>query len=783
VLAVLGIAAQIAIVAHAPDSVVACDAVDVSVAISAPGTMVPRLIVPSLAPFDVLRSSPRVEYARGSTISEYRFTVATGSVGRFTIPAFLAVAGNDRVASRPVTVTVTAPRGRLAPEVIARARIDTSADVNLRSAGVADTVYVGQQATYEVAVFLNQPARERLRRNPTFYPPEMQAMLAYDLPAPDGTPRHRGSQCFDALVYRRALFPLIAGRLVIPPAQLVYSTGYSLLSREESHELQTDSVSIVAVDPPLVGRPPEYVGAVGAIRVDSRLDSTSRVGDPMLFTVRVAGSGNVKLFPRPSLALPWAALVQADERVRVDSTTQRVAGVKEFDWVLTPRIAGEFDVPPVRYGYFDPSRRQYDVAQTDPGRVHIGSGTLATADTGHVDAPLGIRMRFHGESWPAPQSHPVFWAVMALAPLPAIASRTRRRTRVSRPSKPVDPADQIAAASPTDPVMVRRLFVRALAARLGCSPEDFTHPGALERALRRAGVSEETSTRAEIMLRALDSASYDVSGALPRNAPQEASTIARSVDAEALSRRELPFWLPAAAIAALGLSAVTLMAADTAGIQFARGVSAYVRQDFSAARDAFADATSAAPSSADAWANYGTASWSVADTAAAVFAWRQGLALEPDAEDLQQRVSLPHDLGPSSPGWVPELPSHASVWAFAVLWIAGWAIAWRSRRVHPLAAGLVLPTVVCALIVGVLSIELESRVNGARLAVVRSGAPLVSDPAIGMDRGPTVATGEIVRIAGRRGTWTRVEAANDRDGWIASAQLLRLADRRPPSDR
>ncbi|HJQ19277.1 MAG TPA: hypothetical protein VJ867_02940 [Gemmatimonadaceae bacterium] len=782
-LVALGIAAQIAIVAHAPDSVVACDAIDLSVAISAPANVIPRLEVPTFAPFDVLRASPRVEYSPTGTISEYRFTIATGSVGRFTIPSFVAVAGDARVASRPVTVLVAPARGRLAPEVIARARIDTSADVNLRSAGTADTVFVGQQATYEVAVFLNQAARERLRRNPTFYPPEMQAMLAYDLPASESAPRRRGSQCFDALVYRRALFPLVSGRLVIPPAQLVYSTGYSLLSREESHELETDSVTIVSVDPPLDGRPPEFAGAVGALHVDARVDSASRVGDPMLFTVRVSGVGNVKLFPRPSLALPWAALVEADERVRVDSTTQRVSGVKEFDWVLTPRIAGEFDVPPVKYGVFDPSRRAYQVVQTPPSHVSIARGTLATADTGHVDAPLTIRTSYRGERWPAPQSHPVFWAIMALAPLPAVAMRARRRVGRPRPSQPTDPIAEIALAAADDPVTVRRLFVRALAARLGCGPEEFTRPGALDRALRRAGVSEETSTRAEIMLRALDSASFDVAGTLPRNAPREAGTIARAVDAEALARTELPFWLPALFTVALCTLGVAAMAADNAAVSFSRGVSAYLRQDFADARSAFSDAVNAAPAAPDAWANYGTSAWLLSDTATAVFAWRQGLALEPDAEDLQLRVELPRGIGPASPGWVPELPSHAAVWTFALLWVGAWGIAWYARRPHPWAARAVVPAVVCALLVGVLSIELESRVAGNRLAVVRSASALVSDPAIGMDRGPSVATGEIVRVVGRRGTWTRVEAADDRDGWISSAQLLPLSERHALNDR
>jgi hypothetical protein len=782
VLATLGLAAQLAIIAHAPDSVVACDAVDLSVAVSAPGNAVPRLVVPTLAPFDVLRATPHVEYVHGSTVLEYRFTIATGSVGRFVIPSFEAVLGTARVSSRALPIEVTQPRGRLTPEVIARARIDTNADVNLRGSGTADTVFVGQQATYEVAVFLNQAARERLRRNPTFYPPEMQAMLAYDLPAPDVSPRRRGSQCFDALVYRRALFPLVAGRLVIPPAQLVYSTGYSLLSREESHELQTDSVSIIAIDPPAGSRPAEFAGAVGTLRVESRLEpAASRVGDPMLFTVRVLGRGNVKLFPRPAVDLPWAALVPADERVRVDSSTQRVAGVKEFDWVLTPRIAGEFDVPPVRYGYFDPGAQRYDVAQAPGAHVTVAAGALATADTGHVESALSIRTRYRGTSWPPPQSHPAFWAVMALAPLPALAFRTRRRVRQARVSRPVDPVDVLAAVPPDDAIGVRRQFVRTLADRLGCSPEDFTHPGALERALRRAGVSDETATRAEIMLRALDSASYDRTGALPRHAPREASVIARAVDAEALSRRELPFWLPMLAIALIG-TATTLLASDSAATHFARGVSSYVRLDYPAARSAFAAAAAAAPASPDAWANYGTASWSIADTAAAVYGWRQALALEPDAEDVQQRATLAHDGGMSAPGWVPAVPNHASVWLFAVLWLLGWTFAWMARRPHPWAARAVLPTVVCALLVGIGAVELEARVAGARLAVVRHTIWVSSDPAIGVDRGPTIASGEIVRIAGRRGTWTRVEASDDRDGWVPSSELLRIADREPPRD-
>jgi hypothetical protein len=123
------------------------------------------------------------------------------------------------------------------------------------------------------------------------------------------------------------------------------------------------------------------------------------------------------------------------------------------------------------------------------------------------------------------------------------------------------------------------------------------------------------------------------------------------------------------------------------------------------------------------------------------------------------------------------------VWLFGFLWVAAWLLAWWGKRAHPWAARLPMPLAAVALLVGLVAIETETRITGNRLAVVRRAASLTSDPALGMDRGPTVGTGEIVRIAGRRGSWTRVEATEDRDGWLPSSQLVLLSDRRPVGQR
>ncbi|HET9453347.1 MAG TPA: BatD family protein [Gemmatimonadaceae bacterium] len=791
-LVVLGVAAQLAIVAHAPDSVSACDPVEVSVAVSNRGREIPRLVVPPFRPFDVLGGSahPRLEYSgRSSLVAEYRYILTTDRSGRYVIPAFEAHTSTGRVASAPLEVTVGPRRTRPAPAVVTRARIDTSGELRVLSGApaAAETVFVGQQATYEVAVFLNPTMRERLRRNPTFYPPEMQAVLAYDLPAtPSNTSYRIGSQCFDALVYRRALFPLVAGRLTIPPAQLVYSTGLSsttLFSREESHELQTDSVTIVALEPPAASRPPHFTGAVGDLRVAAAMDSVARVGDPMLLTVSVSGKGNVRLFPRPDVGVPWASIVEADERVRVDSASARIGGVKEFDWVLTPRIAGEFDLPPLRYGYYDPATRRYGSASTEPRRIRIGGGALAAADTGTSDGPLGIRTRYTGASWPPPHTHPVFWALMAIAPIPALVARVRNRSARKTRANVVDPMRMLSMGRGSrEPVALRRQYVRALAVRIGCSPADFTHPGALDRALRRAGVRDDTAARAEALLRDLDAAAYSPERPVPANAAREAGAIARAVDEEALSRAELPFWLPVMVIGAALALASAAMAENPAGAHFARGVSEYVRQEYVAAAKSFGSAAALEPRAADAWANFGTASYSAGDTASAAYGWRQALAIDPAAPDVRQRMLLLRDEGPSAPGWVPSVPAHAAVWLFAALWIGAWTLAWIARRPGSWAAGWPARVGTAAVVVGLAAMELESRIEGSRLGVVRRATSLSSDPALGMDRGPSLGTGEIVRVLGRRGGWTRVEATADREGWIASSELIPLESRRPPGE-
>jgi hypothetical protein len=211
---------------------------------------------------------------------------------------------------------------------------------------------------------------------------------------------------------------------------------------------------------------------------------------------------------------------------------------------------------------------------------------------------------------------------------------------------------------------------------------------------------------------------------------------------------------------------------------FDEGVTAYERHDFVNAREAFIASVASDPSAPDAWADLGTASWAVADTARSVAAWQRALRIEPLAPDVRDRVELVHALPWSSVGYVPPLPAR---WVFnlaALLWLGAWGLAtYYASRNRPLGNRTVVTLGVVATVLAIGGFALNERLSGKHLAVMRHTASLNTDPQLGGERGATAIIGEVVRVTGRQGAWSRVRLDDGRDGWIESAALVSLDTR------
>lgn len=232
-----------------------------------------------------------------------------------------------------------------------------------------DTVYVGQQVTYDAVTLVDDATRARMRANPEYTPSDVAGVTIYDFPF-DTTSISavmlNGAR-FRRYVYRRALFPLSAGVYQIPSATLRYTVPEvdAYMGQSGPTVIHSTADTFVAVPLPPSGRPLDFTGAVGALRDTIWTDGApARVGDTFTVTVRVSGVGNLNLLPRPPLQVDWATIVPGDERVEWDSTGSAVRGSKQFDWVVTPRVAGDLSIPPVHYDFFNPATRRYEVATT-----------------------------------------------------------------------------------------------------------------------------------------------------------------------------------------------------------------------------------------------------------------------------------------------------------------------------------------------------------------------------------------------------------------------------------
>jgi hypothetical protein len=145
---------------------------------------------------------------------------------------------------------------------------------------------------------------------------------------------------------------------------------------------------------------------------------------------------------------------------------------------------------------------------------------------------------------------------------------------------------------------------------------------------------------------------------------------------------------------------------------------------------------------------------------------------------MRARAEFVHSLPMTAAGYVVPLPTS---WVFdvaAILWCIGWGLSavGRYRGTESDRWSLVTLSVTAA-ILAIAGFALSDRTSGRQLAVVRRSVALSTDPALGGDLGPTVIIGEVVRVRGRQGAWSRVVLDDGREGWVDSARLISLDPR------
>ncbi len=342
----------------------------------------------------------------------YTYTVAIDKEGDVTIPGASVMIGGKKYTSNPITVKVlpesqatqAAQQQQGSTRTVSPGHSNTSTNITndnlFIKASVNKTKVFDQEAlllTYKVytdvnLVNLDNPVPDLKGFN--IQEVELSQDRQFEL-------EHYNGHNYNTLVWRQfVLFPQETGKLEIPsmeyeavvavqtrrsmdPFEMMFNGGYSYV--EVKKKLKSNKV-VIDVEKLPAGKPSGFSGGVGHFSVSSTI-STVKLKSNEEFTLKVTvkGDGNMKLMGDPVVEFPsefdvYDPIITNKYRL----TSKGFAGEKIYEYVVTPRTAGEYTLPGAEFIYFDTTTDTYKSAVSKSFTINVEKGITPSAQTGNV---------------------------------------------------------------------------------------------------------------------------------------------------------------------------------------------------------------------------------------------------------------------------------------------------------------------------------------------------------------------------------------------------------------
>ncbi len=257
-------------------------------------------------------------------------------------------------------------------------------------------VYKGQQVL--VNYYLYSRAQSFTAQADRY--PDLNGFLKEELDIPVLTGRLEPHDVvLDGTAYKRELiasfaaYPLKEGKLTIDPmevkAQYMPERGppkrggmfddqddlfqqFFRNAQPQTESLRSEPITVEVAGLPPVPKDLVFTGAVGDYDVIAAIDRNDvKANEPVTLTLKIEGSGNISNIETPKIPLP-----DGFELYEAKSQTKGKAGIgeKEFQYLLIPRKAGDYTIPRIELGFFDPKKGEYVRKATDPLPLHVNPG-------------------------------------------------------------------------------------------------------------------------------------------------------------------------------------------------------------------------------------------------------------------------------------------------------------------------------------------------------------------------------------------------------------------------
>ncbi len=331
------------------------------------------------------QSSSSVQIINGevtrSTTYNIIYVLEATREGKFVIPEASIEVDGKTYTTEPVEIEVvgggqnqsTSSRSRPSEQEPTGDTGPEQGDLFLRLIPDRTTVYLGEAIQMTVKIY-TRVSLTGLGQNE---PPSYDGFFTQDIETPSQISLQRenlnGKIYNTGIIDKVLLFPQQTGEINIEPYRLetfyrqrrepsgslfddFFSSGY----RSVSKMLTSNPVSIRVKALPKP-EPVSYTGAVGSFTMNVSTDKTSvSENDAITLSVNVSGNGNLHLVQAPGIKFP-PDFESYDPRVNtsIKNTDAGSRGSIRFEYLMIPRHAGNYRIPPVEFSYFDPRSEKY----------------------------------------------------------------------------------------------------------------------------------------------------------------------------------------------------------------------------------------------------------------------------------------------------------------------------------------------------------------------------------------------------------------------------------------
>ena len=338
-------------------------------------------------------SSSSVQIINGSVTQTsshtYSFYLRAIKEGTYPIPSATITINNKKVKSTSTEVEVVKSSGVVSDSGGNTTATVGSKEVFLEAVTNKKTAYVGEQITLTYKIYYTIPISNlSISKAPSY-----SGFWTKDVTDNNGVLQQssimrNGQEYHVATIQELVLIPQKAGTLTIDPLDIsciaqirqnrpkqqsydpfdnffgdIMSSTYTNVKKE----IKSQPIDIEVKAQPLKDKPESFTGAVGQFTFNSKIDKTEmKSNDAFTITYTVTGKGNIELLDIPKPNFPHDFEVY-EPKITTDtkSNSYGINGVKRAEYVVIPRVSGDFTLNPTEFSYFDPAKNSYVTLTSD----------------------------------------------------------------------------------------------------------------------------------------------------------------------------------------------------------------------------------------------------------------------------------------------------------------------------------------------------------------------------------------------------------------------------------